>query len=72
MPARLAVSAGLRVAAGTSAGLAAVWAKLCRGCPAVTLYPMFSYRHGFHAGNHADVLKHIVLVQLLKHLNAKD
>ena len=26
---------------------------------------MFSYRHGFHAGNHADVLKHVVLVQLL-------
>ena len=33
---------------------------------------MFSYRHGFHAGNHADVLKHIVLVQLLAHLAAKD
>ena len=33
---------------------------------------MFSYRHGFHAGNHADVLKHLVLVQLLKHLAAKD
>ena len=33
---------------------------------------MFSYRHGFHAGNHADVLKHVVLVQLLKHLTAKD
>ena len=33
---------------------------------------MFSYRHGFHAGNHADVLKHAVLVQLLTHLAAKD
>jgi 23S rRNA (adenine2030-N6)-methyltransferase len=33
---------------------------------------MFSYRHGFHAGNHADVLKHVILVQLLKHLAAKD
>ena len=33
---------------------------------------MFSYRHGFHAGNHADVLKHTVLVQLLKHLLHKD
>lgn len=33
---------------------------------------MFSYRHGFHAGNHADVLKHVVLVQLLAHLRAKD
>jgi 23S rRNA (adenine2030-N6)-methyltransferase len=33
---------------------------------------MFSYRHGFHAGNHADVLKHVVLVQLLRRLAAKD
>ena len=33
---------------------------------------MFSYRHGFHAGNHADVLKHLVLVQMLQHLTAKD
>ena len=33
---------------------------------------MFSYRHGFHAGNHADVLKHVVLVQLLQHMTAKD
>ncbi len=33
---------------------------------------MFSYRHGFHAGNHADVLKHTVLVQLLAHLAQKD
>jgi len=33
---------------------------------------MFSYRHGFHAGNHTDVLKHLVLVQLLAHMVAKD
>ena len=33
---------------------------------------MFSYRHAFHAGNHADVLKHTVLVQLLAYLNQKD
>ena len=33
---------------------------------------MFSYRHAFHAGNHADVLKHVVLVQLLRHLALKD
>lgn len=33
---------------------------------------MFSYRHAFHAGNHADVLKHVVLIQLLRHLAAKD
>ena len=33
---------------------------------------MLSYRHGFHAGNHADVLKHVVLVQLLRQLTRKD
>lgn len=33
---------------------------------------VFSYRHAFHAGNHADVLKHVVLVQLLRHLALKD
>jgi 23S rRNA (adenine2030-N6)-methyltransferase len=33
---------------------------------------MLSYRHAFHAGNHADVLKHLVLVQILRHLNQKD
>lgn len=33
---------------------------------------MFSYRHAFHAGSHADVLKHIVLVHLLRHLASKD
>ena len=32
---------------------------------------MFSYRHGFHAGNHADVLKHCVLAQLIGYLNQK-
>ena len=33
---------------------------------------MFSYRHAFHAGNHADVLKHLTLVALLKYLTDKD
>ncbi len=33
---------------------------------------MLSYRHAFHAGNHADVLKHVILVQLLRHLNLKE
>jgi 23S rRNA (adenine2030-N6)-methyltransferase len=33
---------------------------------------MLSYRHAFHAGNHADVLKHFVLVQLGRHLAQKD
>ena len=33
---------------------------------------MFSYRHAFHAGNHADVLKHTVLIAALQHLIEKD
>ena len=33
---------------------------------------MLSYRHSFHAGNHADVLKHLVLVQLIDYLKQKD
>lgn len=32
---------------------------------------MLSYRHSFHAGNYADVLKHIVLVEILQHLAKK-
>ena len=34
--------------------------------------PLFSYRHAFHAANHADVLKHTVLVAVLQHLIQKD
>ena len=33
---------------------------------------MLSYRHGFHAGNHGDVLKHWVLVLCLDYLKQKD
>lgn len=33
---------------------------------------MLSYRHAFHAGNHADVLKHAVQSLLLEALKAKD
>ncbi|HFB65691.1 MAG TPA: 23S rRNA (adenine(2030)-N(6))-methyltransferase RlmJ [Aeromonadales bacterium] len=33
---------------------------------------MLSYRHSFHAGNFADVLKHIVLVEIIQHLLKKD
>ena len=33
---------------------------------------MLSYRHAFHAGNHADVLKHLVLVQLTRYLCQKE
>lgn len=34
--------------------------------------PMFSYRHAFHAGNHADVLKHTVVLAILRHMVQKD
>jgi 23S rRNA (adenine2030-N6)-methyltransferase len=30
-----------------------------------------NYRHAFHAGNHADVLKHVVLMMLVEHLKKK-
>ncbi len=33
---------------------------------------MLSYRHGFHAGNFADVLKHTVLVHMLEYMTQKD
>ncbi len=32
---------------------------------------MLAYRHAFHAGNHADVLKHTVLTLVLRHMNSK-
>lgn len=31
-----------------------------------------NYRHAYHAGNHADVLKHIVLARVLDHMKKKD
>ena len=33
---------------------------------------MLSYRHSFHAGNHADVVKHIVQSLILDSLKQKD
>jgi 23S rRNA (adenine2030-N6)-methyltransferase len=33
---------------------------------------MLAYRHAFHAGNHADVLKHIVYLRVLRYMNQKD
>jgi len=33
---------------------------------------MLSYRHAFHAGNHADVLKHMVIIQLMRYLGQKE
>jgi 23S rRNA (adenine2030-N6)-methyltransferase len=31
-----------------------------------------NYRHAFHAGNHADVLKHIVMTRIIDYLKQKD
>jgi 23S rRNA (adenine2030-N6)-methyltransferase len=31
-----------------------------------------NYRHGYHAGNFADVFKHAVFARVLAHMNAKD
>lgn len=33
---------------------------------------MLSYRHAFHAGNFADVLKHLILIEILEYLKIKD
>lgn len=33
---------------------------------------MLSYRHIYHAGNHADILKHIVISQICRHFIKKD
>lgn len=33
---------------------------------------MLSYRHSFHAGNPADVIKHLVLIETLTYLTQKD
>ena len=33
---------------------------------------MLSYRHAFHAGNHADVLKHFLLVELIRYFSQKE
>jgi len=33
---------------------------------------MLSYRHAFHAGNHADVLKHLMLVQTIVYMQRKE
>lgn len=33
---------------------------------------MLSYRHGFHAGNHADVIKHLIYQYVLGYMSKKD
>jgi 23S rRNA (adenine2030-N6)-methyltransferase len=32
---------------------------------------MFSYRHAFHAGSHADILKHLTMIHLVQYLQEK-
>lgn len=41
-----------------------------RKAPVVPSRTMFSYRHSFHAGNHADVLKHLILISCLRYLTS--
>ncbi len=50
----------------------AVPCKLSRAASFVYDRSMLSYRHAFHAGNHADVLKHIVLLECLSLLKRKE
>jgi 23S rRNA (adenine2030-N6)-methyltransferase len=38
----------------------------------VYILAAMNYRHGFHAGNHADVLKHVVLLALVEALKRKE
>lgn len=33
---------------------------------------MLAYRHAFHAGNHADVLKHLILSRVLRYMGEKE
>ena len=49
-----------------------IHALLCKRLSAGYHGGMFSYRHAYHAGNHADVLKHTVLVAVMKHLALKE
>lgn len=36
------------------------------------IHTMLSYRHAFHAYNHADMLKHFTLFLVLQYFNRKD
>jgi 23S rRNA (adenine2030-N6)-methyltransferase len=55
-----------------------VWVQIVytwlRGCEVagLALFGPMNYRHAFHAGNHADVLKHVVLARIIEMLKAKD
>ena len=47
--------------------------KARQSADAPSRYPArMNYRHAFHAGNHADVLKHLILLVLLDALKRKD
>ncbi len=62
--ARLVYRGGGDALPGIAAGVAGR-----RGAPYTA---RMNYRHAFHAGNHADVLKHIVLLALLDAFKRKD
>src|SRR5581483_9410202 len=55
--------------AGTSVVIARRRWRLLSKRPA---HAVMNYRHDFHAGNFADVIKHIVLVRILIHLQEKN
>ena len=62
----------LRDDARLAAGRLAPGGEAARGRRTGTIGPlMFSYRHAFHAGNHADALKHVTLLATLRHLMAR-
>src|SRR6202023_3279365 len=47
-------------------------AMTSRRCGSLSKSPhLMNYRHAFHAGNFADVIKHIVLVRILSYLQDK-
>ena len=43
-----------------------------RRCQTLHFNNMFSYQHHYHAGNHADVLKHWLLLACVRYLQRKE
>jgi len=43
-----------------------------QACPLISSIAAMNYRHAYHAGNFADVLKHTALVAVLLHLRKKE
>jgi 23S rRNA (adenine2030-N6)-methyltransferase len=57
-------------AINSTAAQAAPDGRMC-GSSRCSNLPAMNYRHAFHAGNFADVLKHVVLIMLVEHLKKK-